>query len=190
MNSSDIQSEISAQSKLVEKISMNQAMITEIDRHIKEQEKQLNDRFVQLSVGQIIMHFLPPHKAMLTATRVSKEVWNSLKFTTVWPTRRGMHEEISFDKCAKGFAFFYIKGEVVYEVGFIEQQGGLDTYVQIIEDKRETFKVTGAPVEIKLRAFLNLRELLLEISKRANNVATRYAEDVTSRYSHYVNGNR
>lgn len=190
MNSSDIQSEISAQSKLVEEISMNQAMVTEIDRHIKDQEKQLNDRFVQISVGQIIMHFLPPHKAMFTATKVDEKVWNSLKFTTVWPTKRGMHEELSFDKCAKGFAFFYIKGEVVYDVGFIEQNGGLDTYVRIIEDKRETFRVTGAPVEIKLRAFLHLRELLLEISKRANNVATRYSESVTSRYSQFVNGNR
>ena len=192
MNSSDIQSEISAQSKLVESISMDQAMVTEIDRHIKEKEKQLNDRFVQISVGQIIMHFLPPHKAMLTATKVDETVWNSLKFTTVWPTKRGMHEELSFDKCAKGFAFFYTKGEVVYDIGFIEDRGGLDTYVRILEDKRETFRVTGASVEIKLRAFLNLRELLLEINKRANNVATRYAEDVTSRYSHLVepNGNR
>ncbi len=189
MNSSDIQSEISAQSKLVETISMNQAMITEIDRHIKDQEKQLNDRFVHISVGQIIMHFLPPHPAMLAATKVDEKVWNSFKFTTVWPTKRGMHEEVSFDKCAKGFAFFYTKGEVIYDVGFVEGRGGLDAYVRILEDKRETFRVTGAPVEIKLRAFLNLRELLREINKRGNNVATRYAEEVTSRYSRLADPN-
>ena len=189
MNSSDIKSEISAQSKLVETIQMDQAMITEIDRHIKDQEKQLNDRFVHISVGQIIMHFLPPHKAMLTATKVDEKVWNNLKFTTVWPTRRGMHEELSFDKCTKGFAFFYTKGEVAYDIGFIEDRDGIDTYVRILEDKRETFKVTGASVEIKLRTFLNLRELLLEINKRANSVATRYAEEVTNRYSHFIEPN-
>lgn len=192
MNSSDIQSEISAQSKLVETIQMDQAMVTEIDRHIKDQEKQLNERFVHVSVGQIIMHFLPPHPTMLAATKVDEMVWNSLKFTTVWPTKRGMHEEISFDKCAKGFAFFYTKGEVVYDIGFIEDRGGIDTYVRILEDNRETVRVTGASVEIKLRAFLNLRGLLAEINKRANNVATRYAEEITNRYSHLVepNGNR
>lgn len=192
MNSSDIQSEISVQSKLVETIPMDQAMVTEIDRHIKDQEKQLNDRFVHISVGQIVMHFLPPHKAMLSATRVDEKVWNSLSFTKVWPSKRGMHEEISFDKCGKGFAFFYTKGEVLYDVGFVEDHGGLDSYVRILEDKRETFRVTGASVEIKLRAFQNLRELLREINKRGNNVATRYAEDITARYSHLVdpNGNR
>jgi hypothetical protein len=192
MDKSAIEAEISAQSKLVESIRIDQAMVTEIDRHIKDQEKQLNDRFVHVSVGQTIMHFLPPHKAMLTATKIDEKVWNSLTFTTVWPTKRGMHEELSFDKCAKGFAFFYTKGEVVYDVGFIEDRGGLDTYVRILEDTRETFRVTGASVEIKLRAFLNLRELLLEINKRADNVATRYAEDITNRYSRFVepNGNR
>lgn len=190
MNSSDIQSEISAQSKLVDSNPINQAMVTEIDRHIKDKEKQLNDRFVHISVGQIIMHFLPPHPSMLTATKVDEKVWNSLKFTTVWPSKRGQHEEISFDKCAKGFAFFYKMGEVLYDVGFIEQAGGVDAYVRILEDKCETFRLAGASVEIKLRAFPHLKPLLLEINKRGNNIASRYAEEITSRYSQYVpNGN-
>lgn len=192
MNSSDIQSEISVQSKLVGSIPIDQAMVTEIDRHIKDQEKQLNDRFVHISVGQIIMHFLPPHKAMLSATKVDDKVWNSLAFTKVWPSKRGTHEEISFDKCGKGFAFFYMIGEVVYDIGFVEDHGGMDAYVRILEDKRETVRVTGAPVEIKLRAFQHLRELLFEINKRGNNVASRYAEEVTNRYAHRLepNGNR
>lgn len=192
MNSSDIQSEISAQSTLVDTIPIDQAMVTEIDRHIKDKEKQLNDRFVHISVGQIIMHFLPPNELSLRATRVDEKVWNSLKFTTVWPSKRGKHEEISFDKCGKGFAFFYTMGEVIYDMGFVQEHGGLDVYVRILEDTRETFRVTGASVEIKLRAFQHLKELLLEINKRGNNVATRYAEDITSRYSHLVepNGNR
>lgn len=190
MNSSDIQSEISAISTLVDSIPIDQAMVTEIDRLIKDKEKQLNDRFVHISVGQIVMHFLPPHKAMLSATKVDEKVWNSLSFTKVWPSKTGMHEEISFDKCGKGFAFFYTKGEVVYDIGFVEDHGGMDAYVRILEDKRETFRVTGASVEIKLRAFQHLRELLLEISRRGNNVANRYAEEVTNRYSHAVNGNR
>ena len=189
MNSSDIQSEISAQSKLVDSISIDQAMVTEIDRHIKDKEKQLNERFVHISVGQIIMHFLPPHKAMLSATKVDDKVWNSLNFTKVWPSRRGRHEEISFDKCSKGFAFFYTMGEVVYDIGFVEDHGGMDAYVRIIEDKRETFRVTGAPVEIKLRAFQHLKELLFEINKRGNSIASKYAEEVTNRFSHLVNSN-
>jgi hypothetical protein len=192
MNSSDIQSEISAQSNLVDSIPIDQAMVTEIDRHIKDTEKQLNDRFVQISVGQTIMHFLPPSKVALLGTRVDEKVWSSLKFTKVWPSMRGKHEEISFDKCAKGFAFFYTMGEVVYDLGFVEDLGGMDSYVRILEDKRETFRVTGASVEIKLRAFQHLKELLLEINKRGNNIATRYSEEITGRYSQTTasNGNR
>jgi len=167
-------------------------MVTEIDRLIKDKEKQLNDRLVHISVGQIIMHFLPPHKLGLLATKVDEKVWNSLSFTKVWPSKRGMHEEISFDKCGKGFAFFYTMGEVVYDIGFVEDHGGMDSYVRILEDKRETFRVTGAPVEIKLRAFQHLKELLFEINKRGNNIASRYAEEITNRYSQtgVPNGNR
>ncbi|CAM6000749.1 unnamed protein product [Sphagnum balticum] len=74
-------------------------------------------------------------------------------------------------------------GEVLYDMGFVEDHGGMDSYVRILEDKRETFRVTGAPVEIKLRAFQHLKELLFEINKRGNNIASRYAEEITSRYS-------
>lgn len=192
MNSSDIQSEISAISKLVDSIPIDQAMVTEIDRLIKDKEKQLNDRLVHISVGQIVMHFLPPHKLGLLATKVDESVWNSLTFTKVWPSKRGMHEEISFDKCGKGFAFFYTMGEVVYDMGFVEDYGGMDSYVRILQDKRETFRVTGAPVEIKLRAFQHLKELLFEINKRGNSIASRYAEEITNRYTQasVPNGNR
>ena len=192
MNSSDIKSEIFAQSKLVDSIPIDQSMITEIDRHIKDQEKRLNDRFVHISVGQIIMHFLPPHKLGMMATKVDDQVWNSLSFTKVWPSMKGMHEEISFDKSNKGFAFFYIMGEVTYDIGFVEDHNGVDSYVRILYDKRETFKVTGSPVEIKLRAFQHLRELLLEINKRGNSVASRYVDEITSQYSqtNIPNGNR
>lgn len=192
MNSSDIQSEISAQSKLVDSIPIDQAMITEIDRHIKDKEKQLNDRFVHISVGQPIMHFLPPNREAHMATRVDEKVWNSLNFTKVWPSMKGKHEEISFDKCNKGFAFFYTMGEVEYDLGFVMDHGGTDAYVKIIEDKRETVRLTGASIEIKLRAFPYLRELLLEINKRGNKIAARYIEDVTNRYAHMLepNGNR
>lgn len=192
MNSSDIQSEISAISNLVDSIRLDQTKVTEIDRLIKDKEKQLNDRLVHISVGQIIMHFLPPHKLGLMATKVDDKVWSSLNFTKVMPSMRGTHEEISFDKCAKGFAFFYTMGEVVYDIGFVEDHGGIDSYVRILEDKRETFRVTGSPVEIKLRAFLHLKNLIFEINKRGNNVASRYAEEITNRYSPagVQNGNR
>lgn len=192
MDSFDVSSEISAQSKLVDSISLDQAKVTEIDRHIKDTEKQLNDRFVHISVGQIIMHFLPPHPLSLRATRVTDDIWKSLKFTTVWPSKRNMHEEIAYDKFGKGFAFFYTKGEVLYDMAFVEDQGGADAYVRVLEDKRETVRVVGAPVEIKLRAFLNMRELVREINKRAGNVTSRYIEDVQSRYAKFenINGNR
>ncbi|MCO5144140.1 MAG: hypothetical protein M9962_13710 [Oligoflexia bacterium] len=190
MNSSDIQSEISAQSKLVDSIPIDQAMITEIDRHIKDKEKQLNDRFVYISVAQIIMHFLPPNKTVLSATKVDSTLWDSLTFTKVWSSKRNMHEEISFDKCGKAFAFFYTKGEVLYDIGLVEDYDGVDAYIRIIEDKREKLRVTGASVEVKLQFFRHLKELLLEINTRANDIASRYSEDVTNRYSHLINSNR
>jgi hypothetical protein len=192
MNSSDILSEISAQSNLVDSIPIDQAMVTEIDRHIKDKEKQLNDRFVHISVGQLVRHFLPPHKMGLMATKVDDNVWNSLNFTKIWRSQKGTHEEISFDKCSKGFAFFYTMGEVVYDIGIVEDHGGMDSYVRILEDKRETLRVTGAPVEIKLRAFQHLKDLLLEINNRGSSIASKYADEITNRYSQMTdtNGNR
>jgi len=68
----------------------------------------------------------------------------------------------------------------------------MDSYVRILEDKREKFRVTGAPVEIKLLAFQHLKELVFEINTRGNNIASRYAEEITNRYSQAgaPNGNR
>lgn len=192
MDSSDVQSEISAQSKLVESISIDQALVTEIDRHIKDKEKQLNDRFVHISARVLIKHFLPPHKLGLLATNVDEKVWSSLRFAKVWPGKTGLYEEISFDRCNKGFAFYFTTGEVTYDLGVVEDHGGMDSYVRIVKDQRETFKVTGASIEIKLRAFLHLKELLTEINDRANNVAAKHVEAMNSRFNERfgANGNR
>jgi hypothetical protein len=176
MDSSDIQSEISVQSKLVDAIAIDQSLVTEIDRHIKDKEQQLNDRLVHLRTNVIVKHFLPPTKIGLLATKVDEKVWSSLRFVKAWPGQCGTYEEISFDKSPKGFAFFYTIGEVAYELGVVEDFGGSDAYVRITDDKRETFKVTGAPVEIKLRAFQHLKELLVEINDRAENLATKLDE--------------
>lgn len=61
----------------------------------------------------------------------------------------------------------------------------MECYYKIIEDNRETIKVTGASVEIKLRAFKNLRQLLSMIANQANHVASIYRNEQTE-----VDGNR
>ena len=59
MDKTAIKAEISAQSKLVESIPIDQALVTEIDRHIKDIENQLNERLVHVPAKVIIQNFLP-----------------------------------------------------------------------------------------------------------------------------------
>ena len=172
MDSSDVQSEISAQSNLVDSMPINPEVVNEIDRHIKEKEKQLNDRLAHIGARVRILDFLPSHPLSKTATEIDENVWNSLHFAKVWPRQNKMFEELSFDKSTKGFAFYYRSGRVIFDVGVVEDHGGLDMYYRIIEDHREILKLTGAPVEVKIWAFQFLRELLSEIGRRANNIAS------------------
>ncbi|MEZ4750347.1 MAG: hypothetical protein R3B54_06895 [Bdellovibrionota bacterium] len=173
MDKTAIEAEISAQSKVMESLSMNRELVTQIDRNIKDKEQELNDRLVHIRASVIIRHFLPPTKQGLLATQVDEKVWNSLRFVKTWCGQTATFEEISFDRATKGFGFFYTTGEVVYDLGVVEDFNGTDVYVRVVEDKRETFKVTGAPVEVKLQAFKHLQELLREISDRANNVVSK-----------------
>lgn len=178
MDKSAIEAEIRAQSKLMESIAIDQRIVTEIDRHIKEKEQQLNERLLHVRANAIIRHFLPPVKQGLLATQVKDDVWSSLRFAKTWPGMKGTYKEISFDRCSssKGFRFFYTTGEVTYDFGVCADFGGEDHYVRIVEDNRQTFQVTGASVEIKLEAFQHLQPLLREIADRANNIASKLDE--------------
>lgn len=69
-------------------------------------------------------------------------------------------EELFFDRATKDFGFFNTSGEVIFKVGLVHEFGGDYWYVRIIEDKRESVKLTGASVEVKLRAFPHLNDLL------------------------------
>ncbi len=173
MDKSAIEAEISAQTRLMDSIPINQELVTEIDRHIKNKEQQLNDRLVHVRASVIIRHFLPPAKVGLLATQVDEKIWNTLRFVKTFCGQKGTYEEISFDKCTKGFGIFFTTGEVTYDMGVVQDFNGTDVYVRVVEDKRQTFKVTGAPVEIKLQAFQHLQALLTEINDRANNVVSR-----------------
>lgn len=182
MDQDAIMAEIAAQSKLVDSIAINKEMVTQIDRNFKEKEEQLNQRLVHVRTSFIGRHFLPPMSQALLATNIDDEkVWNSIQFMKLFPRKRNTYEELSFERATKGFGFFYLGGEVEYELGFVQEHGGADFYVRVIEDKREFVKVTGASVEIKIRAFLLLSELLQEIDKRASNVANSL-EDYAKRY--------
>jgi len=169
-----IKAEMSAQSKLMEDFPIDKALVSDIDRHIKEIESKLNDHLVHLESHYPILHYLPSTPAAHLATVVTEDVWSSLDFVKVFPCRDCLHEEISYKKSSKGYGFFYNTGRVKYDLGICEDYGGTDTYIRIIEDSREEVKVTGASVEIKLKFFQHLKFLLQQIRDRSNNVATEY----------------
>ncbi len=77
---------------------------------------------------------LPPDMKAFLAAKVDENDWSNLKFIKTWPGKVNMHEEISFDKSGKTFAFYYNMGEVKYDMGVVEDFGGTDIYVRIIED--------------------------------------------------------
>lgn len=146
-------------------------MVTEIDRHIKDTEHRLNERLVHVPARIIIEDFEPKGSKNEKVTKIGNDIWNSLSFGKIWRSQKSLHEEICFEKATKGFGFFLIKGEVTFDIGVCEDMEGTDWYYRIIEDKRESFKVTGASVDIKLRAFRHLSQLLPIINEQANQIA-------------------
>lgn len=179
MDKTAIKAEICAQSKLVESIPIDQALVTEIDRHIKDIENQLNERLVHIPAKIVIQNFLPEvSKRGTLATKVADEVWNTFSFGKNWYAQKATHEEISFDRYSKGYGFFYTLGEVTFDLGVVECDG-VDWYVRVVEDKRETHKLTGASVEVKLRAFQHMGNLLAQINHQAEQFASSYRADLT-----------
>jgi hypothetical protein len=179
MDKSAIEAEISAQSKLMDSIPINKALVSEIDGHIKDIENQLNQRLVHIPTKVIIQNFLPEiDKRGTLASIVGDEIWDSFLFGKSWFAQKTVHEEISFDRHAKGFGFFFTTGEVTFDLGVVESDG-VDWYVRVTEDKRETHKLTGASVEIKLRAFQHLGRLLAQINNQAHDIASKFRADLT-----------
>lgn len=179
MDKTAIKAEICAQSKLVDSIPIDMALVTEIDRHIKDMENQLNERLVHVPAKVIIQNFLPEiNKRGTLATKVDDDVWETFSFGKNWYAQTATHEEISFEKHTKGYGFFYTLGEVTFDLGVVECDG-VDWYARVIEDKRETHKLTGASVEIKLRAFQHLGILLAQINHQAEQIASSYRSDLT-----------
>lgn len=134
-------------------------------------------------INRLLKDFLPAIPINHLVTKVDDSMWNSLSFIKILHGKDN-YEEISYEKCTKGFSFFYRTGEVEYDLGFQRGPTGMECYYRIIEDKREKVKVTGASVEIKLKAFKNLRPLLSMIANQANHVAASYYSEQGE-----VNGN-
>lgn len=171
MDRAAIEAEISAQSKLVDSIPINQELVTEIDRYFKDTEYKLNQRLVYVPAKVIVQNFLPEiDKRGTLATKVDKDVWETLSFGKNWYDQKVTYEEISFDRHSKGFGFFYTIGEVTFDLGVVECDG-VDWYALVTDDKRETHKLTGASVEIKLRASQHLGKLLEQINSQAVQIA-------------------
>ncbi len=179
MDKSAIKAAIDAQSKLMDSIPIDEALVSEIDRHIKDTENQLNLRLVHIPAKFVIQNFLPEvSKRGTLPSIVSEEIWESFLFGKNWFAQKAVHKEISFDRHAKGFGFFYTTGEVTFDLGVVECDG-VDWYVRVLEDKRETHKLTGASVEIKLTAFQYLETLLAQINDQAHLIADKYRADLT-----------
>lgn len=179
MDKAAIKAEISAQSKLVDSLPIDQALVTEIDRHIKDIEDKLNQRLVHIPAKVIIQNFLPEiNKRGTLATKVGEDVWNTFSFGKNWYAQEATHEEISFEKHSKGYGFFYTLGEVIFDLGVVECDG-VDWYARVIEDKRVTHKLTGASVEIKLRASQHIGKLLAQINFQAEQIASNFQADLT-----------
>jgi hypothetical protein len=184
MDQNAISAEISAQSEIVDSISITQSMVTEIDRHLKVQEYNLNEKLIHFTTRLMLKDFLTEIPIHHMVTKVDDEMWNSLRFVKSI-RNKSPYEEISYEKSTKGFGFFYRSGEVTYDLGFYNGPVGMECYYRIIEDKREIVKVTGAPVEIKFRAFRNLKQLLSMIANQANHVASIFHNEQSG-----VDGNR
>lgn len=174
MDKNAIMAEISAQNSLVDSIAIDQSVVTEIDRHIKAMENRLNEKLVHVAASVIIDDFVPKTSKNQPVTKVNDELWESLSFGKTWNMQTSSHQEISFQKSTKGFNFVFTVGEVIFDLGVCEDIGGVDWYYRIVEDKRESYKVTGASVDIKLKAFKNLNQLLAKIGEEANQIAHSY----------------
>jgi hypothetical protein len=144
--------EMSAQSKLMENFPIDKGLVSDIDRHIKEIEFNLNENLIHIEAHHAISHYLPDNPMAQAATLINDDIWKSLDFIKTFPSRDCLHEEICYKRHSKGFAFFYVSGRVQYDVGVVEDFGGTDMYIRIHSDTRQEIKVTGAPVEVKIKS--------------------------------------
>jgi hypothetical protein len=181
MDETAIKAEISTQSKLMDSLPIDKALVSEIDRHIKTVEEQLNERLVHIPTKIIIQNYIPiVDNGRSLAHKVDDEVWENFFFGNIWYSQSSTHEEISFEKHNKGYSLFYTSGEVTFDLGVVESEG-VDWYIRILKDQRQTHKLTGASVEIKLKAFQHLRSLIMEINKKANNIVSKFEKEYSTR---------
>ncbi|MBL7554940.1 MAG: hypothetical protein JNM24_03890 [Bdellovibrionaceae bacterium] len=181
MDKDAILAEISAQINLLNGISITPELVVAIDSHIKAMENQLNERLIHIPTRFVIEDFVPKTR---NATKVDDGIWDNLSFSKNWWNQKSAYEEISYEKYNKGYGFFFKTGEVTFDLGVCEDAEGVDWYYRIIEDKIKSFKITGASVEIKLRAFLHLSKLLAAISQQGNRITNTFVNSPASG-SHY-----
>lgn len=171
MDKNAIKAKIAAQSSMLDSISIDLELVTEIDRHIKNMESQLNERFAHIPTSLVIKNFIPANRA---ATKIDEGIWKSLPFTKTWRNQKESSEELSFEKCSTGYSFFFKTGEVTFDLGLCEDAETIDWYYRIVEDGRKSVKVIGASVDIKLKVFEHLNQLLSDIGARADRIASQY----------------
>lgn len=174
MDKNAITAEMSAQSKLVDGIVLDIATIDGIDRHIKTVENELNQGLAHIEARLVIQDFVPRISKDRLATKIEDDVWNSLSFSKTWLCQVAPYTEISYEKFSKGFGFFFKNGEVTFDVGVCEDADGSDWYFRIVEDKRESCKLTGASVDTKFRAFKHLGPLLARIKEVTRSASFYY----------------
>lgn len=164
MNVEFVNNEIIAQKKILENMPIDQETINNIDQHIKESERELNERLMLFEAKVVIENGIPEGEDN-KITKIDQELWNDISFENIWYSECYFHEELSFERQTKGYSFFYTSGNIILDVGF--EDYSKSWYCTIRDDQRVKYQLTGAPVEIKLRAFKNLRLLLKEIDLEA-----------------------
>lgn len=177
---SPIVAEISAQRDMLKYIDLDKNDIMKIDRHIKDTEVWLNERLLFLPTAVVIQNYVPKVKDGQYFTKLTDELWGQFSFNQVRPNHEKYHEELSFLRYSKGFGFFYKCGVVVFDTAVNEPVCDIfDCYYRVVEDRRKTYKLTGAPAEIKIKAFPHLKKLLFELVTATGKI-TKY------RHSHFV----
>lgn len=154
--------------------------VKEIDLKLKDIEQALNDELVLIpaSIG-LSTPYVPAEDNDWSnaANQITHEIWHNefdnwnSEYSVKVQYRRHHFEELKYCKNqeSKGnFGFFYEEGWVNYKIAMLYFDNGgefhlVDAYYVTLEDKRDSIKVTGAPVKIKLRAVEHIDKLVNKV---------------------------
>lgn len=164
MDIETIKAQISAQNEILAKTDKNREEAILIDNQIKQAQKKLIDNLMFFEAKIVIESGIPVDNNGEYAYETYHYELDRIDIQDSWETNNLPHLELSFEKQNKEYAFYCTEGEISSNV-FINAYDKSWLYYPF-KDTRKKYKLTGASVEVKKKAFNYLTDLINKIYQK------------------------